>query len=79
MPLSVQEAFSSIEDPRVERDKRHMLIDIIILFICAVINGAEGWEAIEQFGKNKGSQWIPRSYTSIFGTIELDAYNPRIK
>jgi predicted transposase YbfD/YdcC len=28
-----------------------MLIDIIILAICAVISGADGWEAIEQFGK----------------------------
>jgi hypothetical protein len=25
-------------------------MDIIILTICAVISGAEGWEAIEQFG-----------------------------
>ncbi|MEI6709187.1 MAG: transposase family protein, partial [Methylococcales bacterium] len=47
MALSLQEAFSSVEDPRVERNKRHQLMDIIILTICAVINGAEGWEAIE--------------------------------
>ena len=57
MSLSLQEAFSSIEDPRVERRKRHMLIDIIILSICAVISGAEGWEAIEQFGKEK-EDWL---------------------
>ena len=47
MALSLQEAFSSVEDPRVERHKRHHLMDIIILTICAVISGAEGWEAIE--------------------------------
>ena len=63
MALSLQEAFSSVEDPRVERNKRHQLMDIIILTICAVINGAEGWEAIEQFGNEKqvwlscGSGW----------------------
>lgn len=53
MSLSLLEAFSSIEDPRVERHKRHKLIDIIILTICAVISGSDGWESIEQFGKSK--------------------------
>lgn len=61
MALSLQEAFSTLEDPRVERHKKHKLIDIIILTFCAVISGAEGWEAIEQFGKEKKDwlhQWI---------------------
>jgi DDE_Tnp_1-associated len=53
MALSLQEAFSSLEDSRVERHKRHKLLDIIILTICAVISGAEGWEGIEQFGQEK--------------------------
>ena len=59
MALSLQEAFSSLKDPRVDRHKRHMLIDIIILTICAVISGADGWEAIEQFGKNK-EDWLKK-------------------
>ncbi|MEI6708535.1 MAG: ISAs1 family transposase [Methylococcales bacterium] len=32
-------------------------MDIIILTICAVISGAEGWEAIEQFGNEK-QDWL---------------------
>lgn len=59
MALSLQEAFSSLEDPRIERHKRHKLLDIIILTICAVISGAEGWEAIEQFGKDK-EDWLKK-------------------
>lgn len=47
MVLSLQEAFASLEDPRVERHKRHKLIDIMVLTICSVISGAEGWETIE--------------------------------
>jgi predicted transposase YbfD/YdcC len=61
MTLNLQTAFESIKDPRVERHKRHKLLDIIILSICAVISGAEGWEAIEQFGHDKQKwlrQWI---------------------
>ncbi|MGZ8903103.1 MAG: transposase family protein [Methylobacter sp.] len=37
--LSLHEAISSLEDPRVERHKRHKLPDIIILTMCAVISG----------------------------------------
>lgn len=45
--------FSSLTDPRMDRKKRHYLLDIIALSICAVIAGADGWESIETFGKAK--------------------------
>jgi len=45
--------FAQVADPRVERTKRHRLRDIIILAICGVICGAEGWVEIEEFGKAK--------------------------
>lgn len=45
--------FSIIQDPRVERTKRHLLIDIILIAICAVICGAKEWEEIENYGEEK--------------------------
>ena len=36
--------FNSITDPRIERCKKHELIDILLLAISAVLSGAEGWE-----------------------------------
>jgi predicted transposase YbfD/YdcC len=42
--------FSIIEDPRIERCKRHALVDILFLSVCAVLSGAKGWEDIEDFG-----------------------------
>ena len=45
--------FSDIEDPRIERNKLHKLIDIITITICAVICNADTWEDIEEFGKAK--------------------------
>lgn len=45
--------FNSIEDPRIERCKRHDLLDILLLAISAVMSGAEGWEDIEDFGRLK--------------------------
>ncbi len=45
--------FAQVKDPRVERTKQHQLRDIIIIAICGVICGAEGWVEIEEFGKAK--------------------------
>lgn len=45
--------FSNLEDPRIERNKRHALLDILFLVISAVCSNAKGWEAIEEFGHSK--------------------------
>ena len=43
--------FDELEDPRVNRTKRHLLADILTLAICAVICGADGWVQIALFGR----------------------------
>lgn len=45
--------FSALDDPRVERTKRHRLLDIIAIAICAVICGADDWVEIAEFGNEK--------------------------
>lgn len=45
--------FDSISDPRIERCKKHNLLDILLLAISAVMSGSEGWEDIENFGHIK--------------------------
>lgn len=55
--LSLLEHFADLPDPRIDRTKHHLLLDIIVLSICAVIAGAEGWEDIEEFGKQK-HEWL---------------------
>ena len=45
--------FESISDPRIERCKKHNLLDILLLAISAVLSGAQGWEDIEDFGHLK--------------------------
>jgi predicted transposase YbfD/YdcC len=52
-PLTLIEHFSTITDPRVDRTKRHKLIDILVIAICGIICGAEGWEDFEVFGEAK--------------------------
>ena len=49
--------FSSIEDPRVNRQKKHQLQDIFFISICAIICGADNWVAVEEFGLAK-EEWF---------------------
>ena len=50
---AIEEHFSKVNDPRIDRRKEHKLIDMIVISICAVICGAEGWTDIENFGNSK--------------------------
>lgn len=53
------ERFSTLEDPRTGRAKRHNLTDVITIAICAVICGADSWVDVEMFGKSK-EEWLSR-------------------
>lgn len=50
---SIDKHFSNLEDPRIERTKRHKLLDILVIAICAVICGADNWVEVELFGNSK--------------------------
>ena len=59
-PLSALTAsFRSLPDPRVERTKQHLLVDIMAIAICAVVCGAEAWTEVEDFGTIK-KKWLKR-------------------
>jgi predicted transposase YbfD/YdcC len=45
--------FADLPDPRIDRTKRHTLLDMLILALCATLGGANGWADIERFGKAK--------------------------
>ena len=49
--------FRKLQDPRVERTREHLLIDIIAIAIGAVISGASGWQGMEDYGQSK-QQWL---------------------
>jgi predicted transposase YbfD/YdcC len=45
--------FANLTDPRLERTKRHALLDLMIVAVCATIGNANGWADIERFGNAK--------------------------
>lgn len=60
--VALMEHFSQIEDPRRDHGKRHVLEEILVLTICAVICGADSFVAVEGFGKAK-IDWLRRFLT----------------
>jgi predicted transposase YbfD/YdcC len=51
--LTIQTHFADLKDPRIERTRLPNLMDIVVIAICAVIGGADGWEDIAQYGAAK--------------------------
>jgi len=49
-PLSY---FAELRDPRVERTREHLLEEILLITIAAVLSGAGSWNEIEGYGKAK--------------------------
>lgn len=53
----ITEYFRTLTDPRVERTKRHKLLDIITIALCGSICGADNWVDIALFGETK-EEWF---------------------
>ncbi len=48
-PLSY---FAELKDPRVERTREHLLEEILLIAIAAILSGANGWNEIEKWGSS---------------------------
>jgi predicted transposase YbfD/YdcC len=59
MSLSITAAFADLPDPRMDRNQRHELIDILTIALCAVLCGANTWEQIALHGRAKQA-WFQR-------------------
>lgn len=44
---SITNHFATLPDPRTGNATQHLLLDIVVIAICATICGADGWEDIE--------------------------------
>jgi predicted transposase YbfD/YdcC len=54
---SMSKHFGELQDPRTGNAKAHIFLEILIIAICGMICGADGWSDIELFGKNK-EDWL---------------------
>ena len=56
---SLMDHFKDIEDPRIDRRKRHNLIDIIVVALCAMVAGCDTCDEFEIFG-NSHLEWLKK-------------------
>jgi predicted transposase YbfD/YdcC len=58
LPLGVAHHFRDLPDPRhpAYRD-HHLLGDLLVIALCAVLSGCDSWDTIAQFGRSKQA-WL---------------------
>ena len=57
----IADHFADLPDPRMVKKCDHLLIDIVVIAICATIANADTWEEMAEFGQAKASwfkQWL---------------------
>jgi predicted transposase YbfD/YdcC len=57
--LSIPQYFTRLKDPRRAHRRLHLLQDILVIALSAVIAGAQDWQEIETFGR-KRRDWLKR-------------------
>ena len=51
--------FTQLQDPRIDRTKRYLLLDLIFIALCAVVSGANDCVGIAKFAKTKRA-WLEK-------------------
>src|SRR5512138_3006349 len=64
---------ATVPDPRIDRTKRHLLLDILVIAVCAVLAGAEDWVSIAEFGRIRRA-WFQRFLTLPHGIPSHDTF-----
>jgi predicted transposase YbfD/YdcC len=55
--LAVKKYFRKLHDPRCHGRKRHLLLDILVITLCAVICGCNDWQQIATFAHAR-HEWL---------------------
>jgi predicted transposase YbfD/YdcC len=71
-PISIETHFGGLSDPR-HHNKKHKLIDIMTIAICASICGADTFKQIEDFGTAK-NRWLKKFLELPFGIPSHDTF-----
>lgn len=71
----ITEAFEELPDPRSEVNREHLLVDVIVISICAVLAGAEGPTGIAEWARSPSvSEWLRRHLKLPNGIPAKDTY-----
>ena len=66
--------FTPMRDPRIDRRKDHDLIDVLVIAVCCLLCGGEGFNDMEDFGKAK-HDWFKSFLKLRNGIPSHDTFN----
>jgi hypothetical protein len=66
--------FAEMKEPRVERTREHLLEEILLITIAAILSGAGSWKEVEQYGKAK-QEWLRTFLRLPAGIPSHDTFN----
>ena len=66
--------FAELRDPRIERNREHLLEEILLIAIAAVLSGAESWNDMADYGKSK-QEWLKTFLSLPSGIPSHDTFN----
>lgn len=72
---TITEHFATLTDPRVDHTKRHQLLDLLTIALCAILCGADEWVAMEEFGNAK-REWFDSFLDLPNGIPSHDTFGP---
>jgi len=72
--ISLVAYLSPVLDPRINRRKYHELVDILVIAICTLLCGGEGFNDMEDFGKAK-LDWFKTFLKLANGIPSHDTFN----
>lgn len=85
-PRSIIDCFGEIEDYRRDNaNKRHELVDILVIALCGMLSAADDWKSIAEYGESKVDWFrqflllpngIPShdTFNRVFSRIDPDAF-----
>lgn len=68
------DCFEGLPDPRLDRTRRHKLLDILVVGLCSVITGGEGFGDMERFGQLR-LDWLKAFLELPNGIPSHDTFN----
>ena len=66
--------FAELRDPRVERNREHLLEEILLIAVAAILSGAESWNDIADYGRDK-LEWLKTFLQLPGGIPSHDTFN----
>ena len=54
---SIGSYFESLSDPRHFRNRKHLLVDVVVISVCGILCGSDGPTAIHRWAQNR-QDWL---------------------